>query len=110
VAGSKSVGKAPNCHHDPDDFVIGGYGLKLSIVIPVFNELSSLPIILNKVVTSLPQVDKEIIVVDDCSTDGTREWLQEVVGDHTYGVALPISVSAPIAVIAMAGSNLLLPT
>ena len=57
--------------------------MKLSIVIPVFNELSSLPIILNKVVTSLPQVDKEIIIIDDCSTDGTREWLQEVVGDHT---------------------------
>jgi hypothetical protein len=42
--------------------VIGDCGLKLSIVIPVFNELSSLPIILNKMVTSLPEVDKEIIV------------------------------------------------
>jgi cellulose synthase/poly-beta-1,6-N-acetylglucosamine synthase-like glycosyltransferase len=83
VAGPNLVGKATNWHHDPDDFVIGGCGLKLSIVIPVFNELSSLPIILNKVVTSLAQVDKEIIVVDDFSTDGTREWLQEVVGDHT---------------------------
>jgi cellulose synthase/poly-beta-1,6-N-acetylglucosamine synthase-like glycosyltransferase len=82
VAGPNLVGKATNWHHDPDDFVIGDYGLKLSIV-PVFNELSSLPIILNKVVTSLAQVDKEIIVVDDFSTDGTREWLQEVVGDHT---------------------------
>jgi cellulose synthase/poly-beta-1,6-N-acetylglucosamine synthase-like glycosyltransferase len=82
VAGPNLVGKATNWHHDPNDFVIGDYGLKLSIV-PVFNELSSLPIILNKVVTSLAQVDKEIIVVDDCSTDGTREWLQEVVGDHT---------------------------
>ena len=82
MAGPNLVGKATNWHHDPDDFVIGDYGLKLSIV-PVFNELSSLPIILNKVVTSLAQVDKEIIVVDDCSTDGTREWLQEVVGDHT---------------------------
>ena len=82
MAGPNLVGKATNWHHDPNDFVIGDYGLKLSIV-PVFNELSSLPIILNKVVTSLAQVDKEIIVVDDCSTDGTREWLQEVVGDHT---------------------------
>jgi hypothetical protein len=83
--------------------------LKLSIVTPVFNEISSLPIIPNKVVTSLPQVDKEVIV-EDYSTDGTREWLQEVAGDHTRGVALLISVSAPIAVIANAGSDLLLPT
>jgi hypothetical protein len=45
--GPNLFGKAPNWHHDPDDFVIGGYGLKLSIVIPVFNELSLLPIILN---------------------------------------------------------------
>ena len=76
--GPNLVAKATNWHHGPDDFVTGGCGLKLSIVIPVFNELSSLPIILNKVVTSLPQVDKEIIIIDDCSTDGTREWLQEV--------------------------------
>jgi hypothetical protein len=82
VAGPNLVGKATNWQHDPDDFMIGDYGLKFSIV-PVFNELSSLPVILNKVVTSLAQVDKEIIVVDHFSTDGTREWLQEVVGDHT---------------------------
>src|SRR5438874_3101518 len=67
------AGKATNRHHVTDNSVTGSYGLKLSIVIPVYNEFPSLPIILNKVVMSLPSVDKEIIVVDDCSTDGTRE-------------------------------------
>jgi len=56
--------------------------LKLSIVIPVYNEVRLLPLILNKVVLSLPQVEKEIILVDDCSRDGTRDWIKERVGDR----------------------------
>jgi hypothetical protein len=55
--------------------VIGDCGLKLSIVIPVFNELSSLPIILNKMVTSLPQVDKEIIVCRRRAFRRLASWL-----------------------------------
>jgi len=34
-----------------------------------------LPKILAKVVRSLPHVEKEIVIVDDCSSDGTRDWL-----------------------------------
>jgi glycosyltransferase involved in cell wall biosynthesis len=45
-------------------------------VIPVFNELPTLPRVLLAVAAALPDVPKEIIVVDDCSTDGTREWLR----------------------------------
>jgi len=55
--------------------------LKLSVVVPVFNEVNSLPIILNRVVKAIAQVDKEIIVVDDCSTDGTTAWLRQTIGD-----------------------------
>ena len=33
------------------------------------------------VARSLPEVSKEIIVVDDCSNDGTRDWLQANFGD-----------------------------
>jgi glycosyltransferase involved in cell wall biosynthesis len=54
--------------------------LKLSVIVPVYNEVISLPIILNRVVTALPHVEKEIIVVDDCSTDGSKAWLQQSVG------------------------------
>ncbi|HIE50631.1 MAG TPA: glycosyltransferase family 2 protein [Armatimonadetes bacterium] len=50
--------------------------LKLSIIIPVYNERETLPQILAQV-KALP-VEKEIIVVDNCSTDGTREWLQRL--------------------------------
>ena len=56
--------------------------MRLSIVIPVYNEVQFLPLILNKVVLSLPHVEKEIILVDDCSQDGTRDWIKERVGDR----------------------------
>ena len=48
----------------------------LSVVIPVYNERRTLGTVLTMVARSLPEVSKEIVVVDDCSTDGTREWLQ----------------------------------
>jgi glycosyltransferase involved in cell wall biosynthesis len=57
--------------------------LRLSVVVPVYNEVASLPIILNRIIAALPYVEKEIIVVDDCSTDGTAVWLRQAVGDET---------------------------
>lgn len=49
----------------------------LSVVMPVYNELATLPEILNRVI-EVP-IDIEILVVDDGSTDGSREWLEEYV-------------------------------
>jgi glycosyltransferase involved in cell wall biosynthesis len=50
--------------------------VKLSVVIPVFNEKATVREILERVrAVTLP---KEIIIVDDFSTDGTREILQEL--------------------------------
>ena len=51
------------------------FAVKVSILIPCFNEIGTIAEILTRVNESeLP--DKEVIVIDDCSTDGTREWLQ----------------------------------
>ena len=50
--------------------------MKLSIIIPVYNEVSTLQEIIDRVKSS-PVPDKEIIIVDDCSTDGTRDLLAE---------------------------------
>lgn len=53
----------------------------VSIVIPVYNERQTLPIVLEKIAAvELPGVTKEIIIVDDGSTDGTRDYLQTLVG------------------------------
>ena len=50
--------------------------MKLSIIIPVYNELSTLEEIVKRVKNS-PVDDKEIIIVDDFSTDGTRDLIEE---------------------------------
>ncbi|MBE9061955.1 glycosyltransferase family 2 protein [cf. Phormidesmis sp. LEGE 11477] len=49
--------------------------MKLSIIIPIYNEIHTVGAVLQSVNEALPQVEKEIVVVDDGSTDGTREWL-----------------------------------
>ena len=49
--------------------------MKLSIVIPVYNEIDTLKDIILRV-KEAPVEEKEIIIVDDYSTDGTRELLQ----------------------------------
>jgi len=49
--------------------------MKLSIVIPCYNEKNTIQNIL-EVLHTIPIKDKEIIVVDDCSKDGTRNLLQ----------------------------------
>ena len=49
--------------------------MKLSIVIPCYNESRTIASIL-EAVRNAPWPDKEIIVVDDCSSDGTRDRLQ----------------------------------
>lgn len=52
----------------------------LSIIIPVYNEIETLAELLSRVrSTDLPNgIRKEIIIVDDGSTDGTREYLASV--------------------------------
>ena len=53
--------------------------IKLSVILPVFNEKETILEILKKVEdVKLKNIDKEIIIVDDFSTDGTREILKEL--------------------------------
>ncbi len=50
--------------------------MQISVVIPVYNEVSTIREIVVRV--QAVDLDKEIIIVDDGSTDGTRELLQEI--------------------------------
>jgi len=49
---------------------------KVSIVIPVYNEKSTIDEILRRVLDT--EFRKEVIIVDDCSTDGTRQILENM--------------------------------
>ena len=56
---------------------------KLSIIIPVYNEKKHIEELLMRVESvSLIDVEKEIILIDDCSTDGTREILGKYENKH----------------------------
>jgi glycosyltransferase involved in cell wall biosynthesis len=49
--------------------------MKLSVVIPCYNEAKTIRTIVDRV-RAAPVPDKEIIIVDDCSRDGTRDLLR----------------------------------
>ncbi len=49
---------------------------RLSVCIPVYNERATIESVLHALSGALPGVAMQWVIVDDCSTDGTREWLQ----------------------------------
>ncbi len=53
--------------------------MKISVVIPVYNEIDTIEEILARV--DKVAIKKEIIVIDDLSIDGTRERLKKIVAD-----------------------------
>jgi glycosyltransferase involved in cell wall biosynthesis len=61
------------------DLTLKPKAAKLTVVIPVYNEERTIRLIVERVQT-VP-VEKEIIVVDDCSTDGTRDILPQLEGE-----------------------------
>ena len=73
--------------------------MKLAVVIPAYNERQTIAECLARVAAALPEVPKEIIVIDDCSRDGTRDWLEGNVGDLTAeGCAVTVNADGDLEV------------
>jgi glycosyltransferase involved in cell wall biosynthesis len=60
--------------------------MKLSVIIPVYNEVESIKIILKRVQET--KLAKEIVVVDDGSKDGTRDVLKKLGGKNGVHIIL----------------------
>jgi len=56
---------------------------KLSIIMAVYNEKESIEKVLEKILQVETGLNKEIIIVDGCSTDGTKEVLKKIARDDT---------------------------
>jgi len=59
---------------------------KLSIIIPAFNEERTIHLILQRIdeITLINDIEKEVIIVNDCSTDKTSEVVRNVISKYTY--------------------------
>ncbi len=58
--------------------------MKLSVVIPVYNEKNTIDQLVARVeAVSIPGWTKEIVLVEDCSTDGTQDLLKRYADRHT---------------------------
>ena len=69
--------------------MINKENFKLSIIIPCYNEKNTIEIILNKIIQNLNNykfLNYEILIVDDCSTDGTIQILKQLDKDNKIAI------------------------
>lgn len=59
---------------------------KISILIPCYNEIENVELmsktVINVLTEALPQYDYELLFIDNCSTDGTRDILEKICAEN----------------------------
>lgn len=62
--------------------------MKISIVIPCYNEIRTIEAIVEKVLHVPLALERELVIVDDCSTDPTRDYLRTLQGRDNIKIVL----------------------
>ena len=65
--------------------------MKVSIVIPCYNEEKNIPLILSKFQTVIEAEELEVILVDNGSTDGTSKLLNEILYKYPFATSIRIA-------------------
>jgi len=60
--------------------------MKISIVIPCYNEIKTIDQIIQAVLAVPLPHERELVIVDDCSRDGTRDYLQQFKGQPDFAI------------------------
>ena len=64
------------CNAGREELAAADRSVRVSVIIPVYNEINTVARVVSRV-AALP-LEKEIVIVDDCSTDGTRDVLSRL--------------------------------
>ena len=76
------MNRAPSRPRVPlDDSVQRLTMVRLSIVVPVYNEEANVPILVDEIREALGEEAWELLIVDDGSTDGTRDAVRALAAD-----------------------------
>ena len=62
--------------------------MKLSVIMPCYNEMTTIQSIVEKVLSLELSLGHELVIVDDCSTDGTREYISSLNGQPNVTTVL----------------------
>ena len=58
--------------------------MKVSLIIPCYNESKSIPKLLESCQTAFEEQDVEVIIVDNGSTDNTQEVLSDILANYSF--------------------------
>ncbi|MGL4497905.1 MAG: glycosyltransferase, partial [Planktothrix sp.] len=84
--------KTPELQQRYGDLIFGSHSLSISIVVPVYNEVESLPRLIEAIDTNMAALglSYELICIDDGSSDGSTELLkqQAQINPHLKAIVL----------------------